>query len=286
VTSAFALTPGHPVRLAQLPTTIAGLDEDEARASIERLSRDIVRYQTYLMAHETWGLLVLFQGMDAAGKDEAIQHVLTSLDLRGVSPEKFDSLSGDEHRQDFLRRASAALPLRGQVGIFNRSYYEQVVGDKVHPERLTVQGLPAEARKDIWTKRYRQIADFERYLVENGIQLLKFFMHVSREEQRRRLLERIDQPEGQWQFSFSDVEERRHWDHYMGVYDDALEQTTTPHAPWHVIPADAPWAARAAVARILLEKLSSFHSGFPEPTEEERQELDEARARLEADDGS
>ena len=281
----FALTPGQPVRLAELSTTTtAGFDgEDEARASLELLSKEIVRYQTYLMAHETWALLVLFQGMDAAGKDEAIQHVLVSLDPRGVEPEKFGRLSEDEHRQDYLRRASTALPLRGQVGIFNRSYYEQVVGDKVHPDRLAAQCLPDEARADIWAKRYRQIADFERYLVENGIHLLKFFMHVSREVQRERLLERIDRPEGQWQFSSSDVEERRHWDLYMRVYDEALERTTTTYAPWHVIPADAPWAARAAVGRILLEKLSSFHSGFPTPTEEEREELDEARGRLEAE---
>ena len=282
----FALTPGHPVRLAELPTTTAdGFEgEDQARASLERVSEELVRHQTYLMAHETWGLLVLFQGMDAAGKDEAIQHVLISLDPRGVKFEHFSRPSEEELRQDFLRQASTALPARGQVGIFNRSYYERVVGDKVHPDRLTAQGLPEEARADVWAKRYRQIGEFERYLVENGIHVLKFFMHVSSEVQRERLLERIDNAEGQWQFSFSDVEERRHWDLYMRVHDEVLEQTTTTHASWHVIPADAPWAARAAVGRILLEKLSSFHSGFPTPTEEEREKLDEARGRLEAED--
>ena len=286
-TDEFVVTPGQAVRLTDLPTsTRAGFDgEDEARASLERVSEELVRHQSYLMAHETWGLLVLFQGMDAAGKDEAIEHVLISLDPRGVVLKQFSRPSEEELRQDFLRRASTALPARGQVGIFNRSYYEQVVGDKVHPDGLDAQSLPDEAHADVWAKRYRQIGEFERYLVENGIHLLKFFMHVSSEVQRERLLERIEKPDGQWQFSYSDVEERRHWDSYMRAYEEALEQTTTEHAPWHVIPADAPWPARAAVGRILLEKLRSFHSDFPEPTDEEREELDEARARLEAEDG-
>jgi PPK2 family polyphosphate:nucleotide phosphotransferase len=286
--SDFAFPPGHPIRLDDLPTeTDAGFgSEDEARAALGGLSADLVRHQLYLMAHETYGLLVLFQGMDASGKDEAIQHVLASTDPRGVEFKQFKRATPKELRHDYLWRAVAALPARGQLGVFNRSYYEHVVAERVHPETLDEQNLPEEAKEDVWAKRYRHLNHFEQYLVENGIYVLKVFMHVSKEVQRQRLLARIEDPDEQWQFSTADVEERGHWDDYMRVYGEVLTHTNTAHAPWYVVPADEPWAARAAVATLLVKTLRRFHDGFPEPSAETREALDQARARLEQEDSA
>jgi PPK2 family polyphosphate:nucleotide phosphotransferase len=244
----------------------------------------MVRAQDRLMAHERHGLLILFQGMDASGKDESIRDVLSSLDPRASEFKQFQKMTEKELRHDYLWRAVAALPARGQVGIFNRSYYEQVTGERVHPERLEAQQLPDFALKDLWEKRLRQINHFEQYLVENGIQVLKFFLHVSKEEQRLRLLERIRSRETCWDFSRNDVEEREYWDEYLRVYGEALTATNTEHAPWYLLPADRRWFARAAVASVVAEKLESFHSDYPEPSPEEQKELDEARQILEEPD--
>jgi PPK2 family polyphosphate:nucleotide phosphotransferase len=209
--------------------------------------------------------------------------VLVHLDPRGCEFKQFKRFTAKEAKHDYLWRAAAALPARGQIGIFNRSYYEHVVSERIHPEALESQNLPPEAKEDIWAKRFLHINHFETYLTENGIHLLKFFMHVSREEQRKRLLERIDNREQQWQFSPTDVKERAFWKQYEAVYGEALTATNTPEAPWHIIPADRPWSARAAVARVVLEKLKSFHTGYPRLSKEEREEMEEARAQLEAD---
>ncbi|MES2462293.1 MAG: PPK2 family polyphosphate kinase [Armatimonadota bacterium] len=277
--------PGSEINLDKIdPDTDVGMGtEEEAQESLKRSTEQMVICQDKLMAHETYGLLVLFQGMDASGKDEAVTHVLSSLDPRGCEFKQFRTMTSKEEKHDYLWRVAAALPARGQIGIFNRSYYEHVVAERVHPETLESQGLPAEAKKGIWEKRFRHINHFEQYLAENGIHLLKFFLHVSKEEQRKRLLLRIDRPELQWQFSQRDVEEREYWKKYEKAYSDALTQTNTQEARWHVIPADRDWCARAAVASVIAAKLDSLHSGYPKLSDEEQKALKSARRRLEKD---
>ena len=277
--------PGERVRLAAIPTASEGGEarEREAEARVRDLAGRMVRLQDFLMAHGRHGVLILFQGMDASGKDEAIRDVLSWFDPRSTEFKQFKHATEKEIRHDYLWRAVAAMPARGQVGIFNRSYYEHVVAERVHPEVVEKQRLPEAAREDLWTKRFRQIADFERYLEENGIHVLKFFLHVSREEQRRRLLERIADPETRWDFSPADVAERQHWDEYMHAYDEAMTHTNTAHAPWHVVPADSRIVAQEAVATVVVELLAGLHDGYPEPDGEEAEELERARERLESE---
>jgi PPK2 family polyphosphate:nucleotide phosphotransferase len=282
--TAFGYEPESRIELKKIQTDSgAGFDSEEAaKESLEHDTEQFVRYQDRLMAHETYGLLVLFQGMDASGKDEAIATVLIHLDPRGCEFKQFKTFTAKEEKHDYLWRTAAALPARGQIGIFNRSYYEHVVAERLHPEALESQKLPPEAKEDIWAKRYRHINHFETYLMENGIHLLKFFLHVSKEEQRKRLLARIEDREQQWQFSTNDVKERALWNEYEAAYSAALTATNTPQAPWYIIPADRPWCARAAVAQIFLEKLKSFHTGYPRLSKDQQQAMEEARTELEA----
>jgi PPK2 family polyphosphate:nucleotide phosphotransferase len=277
--------PGEKIDLGNIATdTCLGFDSEEAALeSLKRAADQLMKYQDRLMAHETYGLVVLFQGMDASGKDEAITYVLSYLDPRGCEFKQFRTMTPKEEKHDYLWRVASGLPARGQIAIFNRSYYEHVVGERVHPEKLDDQGLPPEAKKDIWSRRHRHINNFEQYLTENGIHLLKFFLHVSKEEQRNRLLERIERPEQQWQFSQRDVEEREFWEQYGDVYSEVLTETNTEEARWHVIPADQSWCARAAVASVLLDKLKSLHRGYPKLSDEEQKKMEEARKVLEKD---
>ncbi|HYP53943.1 MAG TPA: PPK2 family polyphosphate kinase [Pyrinomonadaceae bacterium] len=257
-------------------------EEREARASVADDADGLAKFQDILMAHGTHGLLVLFQGMDGAGKDATIKHVMSSVDPQGCEVKMFKRMSEKEARHDFLWRAALAMPARGQIGIFNRSYYEQVLGERVHPEQLEQQHLPDEAKGDgLWSKRFQQINALELHLTENGIHVLKFFLHLSKDEQRERLIERITRPDKKWKFSSSDIEERGLWDDYMKAYEETFEHTSTEWAPWHVIPDDSRWFARAAVASVVLAKLKSFHSDYPEPDEKQRKELEEAREALE-----
>ncbi|HEX8299562.1 MAG TPA: PPK2 family polyphosphate kinase, partial [Rubricoccaceae bacterium] len=244
-------------------------DERTERAEVRRLADPLRRAHTLAIAHEQRGLLVVFQGMDASGKDEAIRDVLSAADARGVSTTQIKKAGPHDLRRPFLFRTVEAVPLRGQIGIFNRSYYEDVVSARVHPERLDDENLPDGARRTLWRTRHRQINDFERLLVENGIAVLKLFMHVSRDVQRDRLLERIDDPDKNWEFSEDDIAARDRWDDYASAYEAALAATSTERAPWHIVPADRPWAARAAVARHVVAALESFHDGFPEPDDPE-----------------
>lgn len=284
----FVRRPDEGIRLEHFDPRATGDpgSEQAAQASEREDVQSLARYQDMLMAHETHGLLVLFQGMDASGKDEAIRDVLASLDPGGSEFKQFQPLTEKEAGHDYLWRAVIALPARGQIGIFNRSYYEHVIVERVHPEKLDRQQLPAYAREGIWEKRFRQINDFERYLTENGIHVLKFFLHVSREEQRKRLLERIERPETRWQFSEDDVEERGLWDEYMSAYEEALTYTNTEQAPWHVIPADRRWFARAAVASVIAAKLRSLHSEYPSLSEEQSEKIERAREVLEEEEGT
>lgn len=263
--------------------------EDEARAVMEEEARRLARRQLILEANGTHGLLVIFQGMDASGKDEAIHHVMSVVDPQACSAKSFSSMNEEEAAHDYLWRAMRAVPARGKMAVFNRSYYEQVVAERVSPETMEGQHLPPDvlaAAEDgsLWEQRYRQIRDVERYLVENGVHLVKLFLHVSKEEQRRRLLDRIERPEKRWDFSRADVEKRADWDAFQSAYDDALRATSTDHAPWHVIPADRRWFARATVAALISDALRRLHDDrFPEPDEEQQALLDWGRDQLQPD---
>jgi PPK2 family polyphosphate:nucleotide phosphotransferase len=285
--AAFVFRPRSGGRLSDFPTDSGGpfADEQEARERMREDAAELAKHQDILMAHETHGLLVLLQGMDAGGKDEAIRHVLSATNPQGCRAEAFKEPTAEEEAHGFLWRAMGAAPARGRIVVFNRSYYEQVVTERVHPGRLDRRGLPAGMAGDrIWEARFRQINDFERYLTENNLHVLKFFLHVSREEQRRRLLERIDRPDKRWMFAPSDVEERAHWGAYMDAYEDAFRHTSTGRAPWHVIPADRRWFGRAAVASVILATLKSLHrGGYPRPAAAEREQMERARAQLEAE---
>lgn len=285
-TDGFLYRPGQGASLADFDPKYTGgfRSEEEARGWMEAAARDIAKYQDILMAHGDYGLLIILQAMDGAGKDATIKHVMSAADPQGCEVKMFKEATEKEVRHDYLWRAARALPARGQIGIFNRSYYEQVVAERVHPEKLERQKLPQEARgDDLWERRCRQINDFERYLVENGIHVMKFYLNLSREEQRRRLLERLERPEKRWKFSSSDVKERGLWDDYMKAYGEALERTGTDRAPWHVIPADSRWFARAAVASAIASKLKSLHDEYPKASPEQEQELEEARRVLEGE---
>jgi PPK2 family polyphosphate:nucleotide phosphotransferase len=272
------------MRLADFdPDFAAGFDtEDEARASVEKNALEIAKYQDILMAHETNGLLIIFQAMDGAGKDAAIKNVMSNLDPQGCEMKMLKAPSEREVKHDYLQRAACSVPARGQIGIFNRSYYEHVIVERIDPENLAKQNLPRSATgKNIWTKRFRHINNFEEYLLENGIHTLKFFLNLSKEEQREKLLERMERPEKKWKFAIEDLEDREHWDKYMRVYEEAFNQTSTKVAPWYIIPDNNRWFARALIASIILEKLKSFHTKYPRPTAEQKKEMAKAQDSLE-----
>ena len=280
----FVFRPGQGRGLKDFDSSYKGdfADEREAQANMKEESGRLAKYQDILMAHETYGLLVLLQAMDSAGKDATIKHVMSSVDPQGCEVKMFKEQTAKERKHDYLWTAARALPARGQIGIFNRSYYEHVVADRVHPEKLDEQQLPEEVKgEDLWAKRYRQINNFEQYLVENGIHVLKFYLNLSREEQKRRLLERMTRPEKRWKFSLSDIEDRGRWDEYMKAYEEVFHQTGTEWAPWHIIPSDHRWFARAAVAAIIVGKLRSLHTEYPRLSEEQEQKVEEARSVLE-----
>jgi PPK2 family polyphosphate:nucleotide phosphotransferase len=238
--------------------------------------------QAKLWAQDQWALLLIFQAMDAAGKDSAIEHVMSGVNPQGCQVYSFKAPSAEELDHDFLWRTTRCLPERGRIGVFNRSYYEEVLVVRVHPQILARQKLPPALVTDrIWKERYQDIRDFERFLSRNGTVIRKFFLHVSREEQRARFLARLDEPEKNWKFSAADVAERRHWDEYMKAYQDALEATSTDEAPWYVIPADHKWFTRLAVADVIVEAMEGLDLHFPEVSEAQRQELARARALLE-----
>ena len=259
--------------------------EDEARDYTQDSAVRLARAQLMLEAHGTHGLLVVVEGMDAAGKDEAIHHVMGAVAPGSARAHSFASMSEREARHDYLRRASVVLPARGELVVFNRSYYGQVVSDRVSPEFLDEQSLPPDVRAGaesgtLWDDRLRQIRDFERYLGENGIRVVKLFFHVSKEEQRQRLLERIERPEKRWDFGRADVDKRERWDDFQAAYGAALQATTTDRAPWYVIPSDRKWYGRAAAASVILSALTDLHDGFPEPDDDHRELLAWGRDRL------
>jgi PPK2 family polyphosphate:nucleotide phosphotransferase len=226
-------------------------------------------------ASHRYALLLIFQGMDGAGKDGSIRHVMSGVNPEGCEVFSFKQPSAEELEHDFLWRTTCRLPERGRIGIFNRSYYEEVLVVRVHPEILRSQGLPEELRdkKDIWEQRYGSIADLEKHLHRNGTQIVKLFLHLSYEEQRKRFLARIDEPDKNWKFSTSDIHERKYWDHYMKAYEECLQATTSHHAPWYVVPADDKENARLIVSQIVLDALERLKMAYPRTTEKRRLEL-------------
>jgi PPK2 family polyphosphate:nucleotide phosphotransferase len=242
----------------------------------------LAEYQDRLIAQDTYAILVVLQGIDAAGKDSTIRHVMSGVNPQGVHVASFKEPSAEELGHDYLWRHERRLPARGEIGIFNRSHYEEVLAVRVHPESLARERVPS-VTGDIWPRRYREINDWERYLAGNGIRLVKLFLNVSREEQRRRFLKRIDRPEKNWKFSASDVRERRYWDDYQRAYSDMLTHTSTEWAPWHVLPADHKWFTRICAAAVIGRTLTEIDPQYPLPDEAARQELLRARAELAAE---
>jgi PPK2 family polyphosphate:nucleotide phosphotransferase len=259
-------------------------DETEARESTETDVADLSKYQDMLAAHEKYGLLIIFQGMDAAGKDPIIKHIFSGVDPQGCETKSFKEPTEKERRHDYLWRAFRALPARGQIGIFNRSYYEHATVERVHPEKLEKWTLPDEAKgKDMWKRIYREINNFEEYLTGNGIHVLKFFLHMSKDKQRERLLERIERTDKRHGFAADDLEDRELWDKFMGFYEETIENTSTAHAPWFIIPDEHRWFAKTAVASIIVDKLKSFHAQYPRLDEKQKKQLEEARKKLESE---
>jgi PPK2 family polyphosphate:nucleotide phosphotransferase len=265
-----------------------GLSQDElkaeARAVLARGVEELSDAQELLWASDTYALLVVFQAMDAAGKDSAIEHVMTGVNPQGVQVVSFRGPSSEELDHDFLWRISKALPERGRIGIFNRSHYEEVVALRVHPEWLDEQKLPPATRGPrFWEERYEDINAFERHLDRNGTKIVKFFLYVSKAEQKRRFLARLDQPHKEWKFNAADVAERARWDEYMTAFDDALSATSTPWAPWYVIPADHKWLTQALVAAVLVDTIDALDLRWPEVSETEHEANIAAREQLEAE---
>ncbi|MDM7924355.1 MAG: polyphosphate kinase 2 family protein [Pyrinomonadaceae bacterium] len=258
-------------------------DKDEAVKDLQDNIQRMRELQDMLYAQDVYSLLIVFQAMDAAGKDGAIEHVMSGVNPQGVSVVSFKQPSAEERDHDFLWRCQKNLPERGRIGIFNRSHYEEVLVVRVHPEILQGQQLPRELKedKDIWKKRFDHIRDWEQHLFENGIHVVKFFLNVSKKEQKDRFLARIEEPEKNWKFSMGDVKERAHWDDYMHAYEEAISATSTKHAPWYVIPADKKWFTRLAVSEIIVAKLESMDLHYPKVSKEHLDELAEAKKLLE-----
>lgn len=256
--------------------------KEEAEALLARVSAEMADLQPMLAAQDRWSLLVILQGRDAAGKDSTIRHVMSGLNPQGCHVTSFKHPHYEHLDHDYLWRYHARIPTRGEIGIFNRSYYEEVLIVRIHQSVLEAQKLPDEVvTKKIWQERFEDINHFERYLTRNGVHILKFFLDVSKEEQKSRFLKRLDHPEKHWKFSRADIDERMWWDEYTLAYEDAIGQTATPYAPWYVVPADNKWFSRLVVAAAILNKLRSMGLQFPSVSDSQLQAFAEARAALE-----
>jgi PPK2 family polyphosphate:nucleotide phosphotransferase len=263
---------------------IGSESKEEAKELLARGVEWLAEAQERLYAQNRWGVLVVFQAMDAAGKDGAIKHVMSGVNPQGVDVTPFKAPSSEELDHDFMWRCMRALPERGRIGIFNRSYYEEVLVVRVHRELLARQQLPEQAVSGhIWRERFEDIANFERYLARNGFLILKFFLNVSRAEQRKRFMERLDDRDKNWKFSAADVRERGYWKAYMDAYEDMIQHTATPEAPWYVVPADNKWFSRLAVAAAIVEAMAGLDLRYPELGPKERRELATARRQLAAE---
>ena len=275
---------GDKIELKQYPTSVALFYE--SKEHYQELLNEHIRLlsalQSLLYANNSYSLLLIFQAMDAGGKDGAIKHLMSGINPQGCEVISFKSPSPEELQHDFLWRGICHLPQRGRIGIFNRSYYEEVLIVRVHPEILQGQGLPDKLldAKNIWRERYRSIRDMEEHLHKNGTRIVKFFLHISKEEQKKRLLERIDNEEKNWKFSHLDVEERKLWKQYMGAYEKCISATSSKEAPWYVVPADDKKNARLIISQVILDTLKELKMHYPETTPERRKELLEIREQL------
>jgi PPK2 family polyphosphate:nucleotide phosphotransferase len=281
----YRITSGKEFRLKDHdPADTGGLDSEDKPEAKRMLANGVERMaelQERLYASDEWGMLLIFQAMDAAGKDGTIKHVLSGVNPQGCQVHSFKQPSAEETDHDFLWRTQRAAPERGRIGIFNRSYYEEVLVVRVHPQILAGQRIPPRlVGRKVWDERLEDIAAYERYLARNGFAILKFFLNVSRKEQKRRFLERLDDPEKHWKFSTTDVRERAHWKGYMSAYEEAIRATATEHAPWFVVPADEKWFTRLVVAAAIVETLEGLDLAFPRVPDSKREELALARAQL------
>lgn len=268
------------------PGDTFGLQVDKAEAK-EMLAESVKRMsklQEKLYAQNRWAVLLIFQAMDAAGKDGAIAHVMSGINPQGCQVFSFKAPSTQELDHDYMWRSTIALPERGRIGVFNRSYYEEVLVVRVHPEILAKQRLPQGlAGKDVWKERFEDIRAFERYIARNGTLILKFMLHVSREEQAKRFLDRLDDPGKNWKFEMGDIEERRFWDDYMKYYEDAVRETSRPHAPWFVVPADNKWFTRLVISSAIVEAMDALDLHYPKVPDNALRQMQEVRAGLAAE---
>jgi PPK2 family polyphosphate:nucleotide phosphotransferase len=281
----FRVRAGEKVKLKDWPTMVKPFYKSKVQYQ-KLLAEHVAELSSLQRLHyaaNRYALLVIFQAMDAAGKDGAIQHVMSGVNPQGCQVSSFKQPSAEELEHDFLWRTTRQLPARGQIGIFNRSYYEEVLVVRVHPEILRSQGLAEELRdeKTIWEERYRSIVDLESHLYRNGTRTVKIFLHLSKEEQRKRFLARIDEPGKNWKFSLADIEERKYWKQYTEAYEDCLNATSTHHAPWYAVPADDKENARLIVSQIVLDTLGDLKLAYPKTTAKRRQELQAIRKMLE-----
>jgi PPK2 family polyphosphate:nucleotide phosphotransferase len=282
---AFRVTDGDGFRLKDCDPgdTLGYSDEHKKRSKVALAAgvRALAEFQDRLYAQDRWAVLLIFQAMDAAGKDGAIKHVMSGVNPQGCQVHSFKAPSSEDLDHDYLWRCTRRLPNRGNIGIFNRSYYEETLVVRVHPEILSRQKLPDSCvTKDIWETRHRDIRAFERYLANNGTVVRKFFLHVSKKEQKRRFLERLDMPEKNWKFSASDVAERAHWKEYMAAYEETIRATATKDAPWYVVPADNKWFTRIVVASAVITALDDLDLAFPKVDAQRRRELQASRRSL------
>ena len=264
------------------PAQTGGVDsKDEAKQLLESGVARLADLQDMLYAQGSWALLLIFQAVDAAGKDGAIKHVMSGVNPQGCQVYSFKAPSAEELDHDYLWRTMKCLPERGRIGIFNRSYYEEVLVVRVHSELLKAQHIPQSVvTKDIWKERFEDIRSFERYLTRNGIVILKFFLNLSKKEQKKRFLARLDHPEKNWKFSAADIHERSFWDDYMDAYEEMIQETATKEAPWYVVPADNKWFTRVVVALAVIETLASLDLAYPEVDQSKLKELAAAKKKL------
>ena len=284
----FRITDGNKFRLKQIdPADTLKFDSQDKPRAQQALAAGVellAKLQDKLYAQDSWAVLIIFQAMDAAGKDGAIKHVMSGVNPQGCEVSSFKGPSAEELDHDYLWRCMKRLPERGRIGIFNRSYYEETLVVRVHQNFLDGQKMPLEVKtKDLWKRRYQDITNFERYLSHNGVLVLKFFLHVSKEEQRQRFLSRIDDPAKNWKFSLNDAREREHWDAYMDAYEDTIKNTASKHAPWYVVPADNKWFTRVVVASAIITNLNALDLKYPTLNEEELKKLAEAKQALATD---
>jgi len=281
----YRITKGRKFRLADIDPadtlTLTSEDKPQAKQALKEGNEALAELQEMLYAQDRWAVLLIFQGMDAAGKDSAIKHVMSGVNPQGCEVSSFKAPNNEELDHDYLWRCVRRLPERGRIGVFNRSYYEETLVVRVHPELLERQKLPPElVSKNIWEERFEDIGNFERYLSRNGVLIRKFFLHVSKKEQKKRFLERLDHPEKNWKFSAADIAERKFWKNYMNAYEDTIRHTATKRAPWYVVPADNKWFTRVVVAAAIVDALWSLDLHYPKIDAARRKELKVAKRKL------